>query len=540
MNRALAVFTILLLSVAAFNSIPSVTCQTEKSGDLTLSGNESLLITDRDYTVNGSITIKENASLKLVNTHLDFTQGNWVFQLSGTGHLELINSNINMTIPNSITAHDNASIKMQDSEVFKKFWCDIHLRYHYTYGFELKDQSCLIADNSKIGTLSSGGSTTNVENSFIGYLTQDSADLQLRNTTIDSVMFNLRNGNYSCKLNLGENIKHWSSVLDGGGLPWNMTLDDVRSQIYSIYAENCTLRVIDSNPYFIYCRGESLVSLEDTVTPRLYLLGNASVEISNSSIQSLDGTSARIQRIAVKDSRIDVAEFTLDGEASIEGSSIGGWDSGFFHSDTTGGVRVNDSVFDNFTIASNTVYELDNVTVYKRAWMQYSFNPLECIHLSGDLKYHGKLQAFDPYSVESIYYRLSREFEVRILRGGEPLESASVELRRGNETLWRGTSDARGVARFNLTFSRVLVVNPVPGQVPLVDTNNMTSALSLVVMDGGDTWSMSAGVFVDTPLLVTFESFSASQRVWIASSFVFVLLLSVFVLCFRLFRWRLK
>jgi hypothetical protein len=128
---------------------------------------------------------------------------------------------------------------------------------------------------------------------------------------------------------------------------------------------------------------------------------------------------------------------------------------------------------------------------------------------------------------------MSREFEVRILRGGSPLASASVELHRGNETIWRGVSDAQGVARFNLTFSRVLVVNPVPGQTPLVDTINVTSSLNLVVTDGGDTWSVSTGVLSNTPFVMSFDTFTGSQRVWIAVLMVFVLLLVVFLICFK-------
>jgi hypothetical protein len=502
----------------------------ESSEGLILSGNQSLVITNQDYIVNGSIIIRDNASLKLVNSHLDFTQGNWTFELLDSGHLELDHSDINMTVPYNIGAHDNSSIKLLNSEVFKQFWCTIHLTYHYTYAINLLDESRLYANNSSIGILNTSKDTvSNIADSFIGELMQCSSSLHLRNTTIAVLEFMLNNGNYSCRLKLSDNIKNWDSKLEGGGIPGNITFDDVGiTQTYCLYTVNCTLRLRDSNPDFIVCQGHSEISVEDSVTQSLNIRGNATLDISNSSIKLLDASDATIQSLTIRKSRIGSTTFTLSENAVIEDSQIDKWDSGWYSwIGSTRQVTIKDSSFVNMTINSHTVYSLRNVTVKNDAWIQPDFNEIRPTYISGGLVYGGDLQSFDSYGVDNLFYQVTRGFEVKVLRGGAQLQSASLELRRDNETIWRGTSDYLGESRFNLTFSRIMVVNPIPGQPPLVDTNNMTNTLTLLVRDGGDTRSMTLGVLSSTPLVASFPSLTGTQSAWVAALIILALLVSV-------------
>jgi hypothetical protein len=87
--KAAALLVALLLYLSTLPTTGAVSRQilvTEISGGLTLTGTDSLVITNKNYIVNGSIIIGDDASLTLVNSHLDFTESReWKFELSGNG-----------------------------------------------------------------------------------------------------------------------------------------------------------------------------------------------------------------------------------------------------------------------------------------------------------------------------------------------------------------------------------------------------------------------------------------------------------------------
>jgi hypothetical protein len=326
-----------------------------------------------------------------------------------------------------------------------------------------------------------------------------------------------------------------------GGIPGYLPLDNVTlNHPPMIEVVNCTLRLQDSNLASLSCRGQSDIFIDDSDLMRLGLWGNETFVITNSSIGWLDSADGIVRSITIRDSRIDNATFTLEEEALIENSRIGQWDSGWFG--WVGGTRriaIRDSNFKILTIDSHTEYSLQNVTVENNVWVQPEWNGVRETYIAGDLDYRGKIPKFDWNPAESIFYKVIRQFEVKVTRGGAPLKSAVLTLRGENDAIWTSISDERGYARFNVTFGKIIVANPFPGQNPLVATDNMTKTLTLLIEDGGDKQNVTFGLFSNAPLSVSFESLTGFQSELVAISVVAILIASIAFAFSRLVRRRL-
>jgi len=128
---------------------------------------------------------------------------------------------------------------------------------------------------------------------------------------------------------------------------------------------------------------------------------------------------------------------------------------------------------------------------------------------------------------------IDRQYDIQVYRGIGPLPNVELELRRGDETLWTGDSDADGRSSFNLTFVDIFhLVRPyVPGGPSVVDLKNMTETLALIAIDGRDPVEEEIGLFTDTPIVFKFAAKGYTPLLWIpiAAGLVGILLILYYV-----------
>ncbi|MDH5791495.1 MAG: hypothetical protein OEZ44_04860 [Candidatus Bathyarchaeota archaeon] len=101
------------------------------------------------------------------------------------------------------------------------------------------------------------------------------------------------------------------------------------------------------------------------------------------------------------------------------------------------------------------------------------------------------------------YINLIRWYDVEV--GPPGRLPASLELMRGNETVWRGKTDEEGRAIFSLTFVDYFkIVQPyVPGQPSVIDVYNMTETLTLTATTPHSYGETKVGLLTDTPIRLT-------------------------------------
>jgi hypothetical protein len=211
-------------------------------------------------------------------------------------------------------------------------------------------------------------------------------------------------------------------------------------------------------------------------------------------------------------------------------------------------VEASDSDFGNFTINLKTAYNFSNVTVRDRVWIMYSFlNEPSYLHgpsyIRGGVSFQNRDQVFEFDLLRDTQYNVTRQYDVSVTRGGSPLPAASMELQSGNGTIWRGESDSEGKARFNVTYTGTYILGPTPGQPPLVNEENMTQSLTLLVKDRGDSTTMNLSLLSNTPVEVGFSSYYSGYPLqFFAILFFLVLVLvavSILIRYVRARMWRI-
>ena len=479
----LLLIPILLTSHITFSARAEIG-QTQEPLDLILGGNEVRIIANQNLTINGNLQVADAATLKLVNTHLRFMNTSQL-ELSGGGRIELTNSdfsNLDITYPLLLTIRDDSSLSLRNSSILGNTWCPLHLRYHYRYYIEMYDRSKIEASNSSIGNLILfDSSTAQVNGSYIGSLNYYSSKCQITDTTIDILGITITEDSSNLKIKqTGPSIEN-ATHFEVAGVPGELILREIKLLYFTfINAINCTLTVWDSNPSIIMYTGNQTLRIEDTTTSTLSLYGNPTVEIFDSSVKWITGATDYIRKIHFRNSTIGTTEFSLREEALIESSRVGRWLSNYLvpPGSHTRHMRIIDSVFGNFTVDTNTVYDFENTRVENWTWISPSFSKGEPSYISGEVEFGGLTPISDLVYSDSLYCLVTRQFEVIVLRGGAHQKSAHLELRRGGELVWSGYTDERGSASFNLTFTRIVEI-PYQWGVPSIDYDNVTQILDL-------------------------------------------------------------
>ena len=539
MKRQLQVI-IIIIALSASSSIILANGKVGPPFDLnlTLKGDETQVIENQNVTLLGDLVIQGDASLKLVNSQIIFTENSGGIWLSGNGRLELENSSVTFNLYSNagLSATNQSKVVLHNSNIMNKTWCDIHLRYHYHYLVNIFDEASIEATNSSIGTLRlNDNSKAKVENSFIGNLDYNRSDCTITNTTIDIVGFTIQNGSYNCKIRQIKEADN-STSFEISGVPGSIQLKGIKIQYTSfVQSLNSDLTLHDSNIPFI--RSDSDTTLLRSTIPQLSAGGNATVEIIDSKVDYLTEGSQGIQRLHVSNSTIGKTEFSLTGEALIESSKIGVWmPSYMLYPNTIRTIRVSDSRFGNFTVDSNTTYVFSNVVIENRTFIIPGFTSFGQTSISGSVEFNGVSPQYGGWYPENIYSVLEREFSVSVQSVGTPLSGVQITLRRGDEVVWSGYSDSSGSVRFNLRFERVRVVD-VPGSKPTIDIDNVTTPLNLSVEYGGDSVSRTITLGSGTPIMIGFDALTRTQRETMAGIMVLLLVVAICIVSLRNMSW---
>jgi hypothetical protein len=576
--RKAGILITLAICLSTLNSSSIASAQPDKvaithEGEIVLSGIDSLEINSSNYTQRGNIIIRDNATLRITDSLLNLSNGSWI-ELLGNGQLIVDRSKLNLTGDHAeINAFDKSQISLVDSEVINEFWCTAHQAYHYLTSINMYNDTRMDANNSRIGVLmASGRSLSRVNKSFAGTLTIDqkttafvhvsnssidilipqSGTYIIKESTVNHMLFYLMNGSYSCRFSLDKNVESWNSKKDGGGIPCDLTLQNTILDEFRVTAYNSSLEIRDSNPNSLLIIDGSNVSITNCTT-NVTVQGDATetMEIIDSHIGELYcDPVATLKTLHIEGSDIRSAELNLGEYNGIEETRVGRWWSAAYYGweGSTRVVEASDSDFGNFTINLKTAYNFSNVTVRDRVWIMYSFlNEPSYLHgpsyIRGGVSFQNRDQVFEFDLLRDTQYNVTRQYDVSVTRGGSPLPAASMELQSGNGTIWRGESDSEGKARFNVTYTGTYILGPTPGQPPLVNEENMTQSLTLLVKDRGDSTTMNLSLLSNTPVEVGFSSYYSGYPLqFFAILFFLVLVLvavSILIRYVRARMWRI-
>jgi hypothetical protein len=189
------------------------------------------------------------------------------------------------------------------------------------------------------------------------------------------------------------------------------------------------------------------------------------LEVRNSTIDSIDTWSSVAPRLKISGSRIRSLIFPTQVPTcfmDIRGCNIGDAYLSFYSPNGTKGVLwLRDTRFGNLTLNLGPLeVHTANVTVAVRFSFINGYY-VSSLDISGNI-------VFEPgctYKMSNLDTRVTRTYDIRVMRDSEPVSGASIEVRWVNDTIRNIVTDATGYAQFDLEYrDRFEIVKfPNPG-----------------------------------------------------------------------------
>ena len=522
---------LLLLVTPAMVSV--LAQSTTHIGDITLTGSQVYEVRGGTLRQKGNIFVGDNATLRFVDADLAFLKTDvenkqFNFTISGHGHLIMKNSRTNCTNVNGIDVSGEADVVLENSEatLFEPWGINGNIMVG---GFTLFGDATIRATDSKIGMIDlRDGSSARATNTLVGRLYEEGkGGYKLNNCTAEYLFFWLQNSTGTVKLSASGFVRHWYSKTDSTGFPYDVELSNTTllKGFYPIY-NNSNVRFVDSNLYGVGIWDGGLV-IENSTLTEINIDHGTVLEVSNSTIDSIDTWSSVVTSLEISGSRIRSLIFPSQAPTcfmDIRGCDIGDAYLSFYSPNGVKGVLwLRDSRFRNLTLNLGPLeVHAANVTIAESFGFINGYY-VSSLDISGNIVFDSGCT----YKMSNLNSRVTRTYDIRVTRGSEPAPGANIEVRGANTTIRNMVTDAAGYTQFNLEYKdRFEIVKfPNPGGPYTITEFNMTSPVILTVSHSGDIYQKEVGLLTTTPIEVAFPVYTRPQREAMAALFSVALIL---------------
>jgi len=503
-------------------------------GDIILRGSETMSLEMVNYTQIGNIIVTDNASLRIASSVLRIDNSeDWYFiTINGSGRLWLWDSVIEGPKGQRVYMKGNASAYLNDCTLVSEgLLCGETL--YYSSGFDLEGDSILEAHSSRLGYVGiDDRASCSVLDSFVGEFRPSSPVLSLvEGSDIESLWIWFADTELAIAHGFHGHHEYWDSkAVFGKVCTSNLRLIDTEVlEPLNIVTTNCSLE-LRGDFWSVHTRNGSIIRVEDS---NLWLLGSGfgetQIEVENSTIKYLRGYFwDSNSSYTVKDSTIEEALITSDSGLvmSIENCVFGNLEVGADDFDARALIEAKDVSFRNFTILpfGQTTYVFENATIEEYIQIQAGYRGNMSTVMRGEIRFGDGLHFTSEQGPST---RITRVYDVVI--GSSDEQEINLELRRGNETIWSGTTDEEGRASFDITFVDIFrLVRPyIPGGPSVIDNYNMTEPLTLVATSSGASVETSIGVLTDSPVML--ELSGVPQEDYVVDLITYVLVVVALV-----------
>ena len=493
-------------------------------GDLILNGSQVFIIKGQDFIQRGNIYITENATLKIINSKLQLGEEDddkW-YRFEASGSSRIIAENSTFWPDVSIKLNESARAEFLMSELSYPY--PIHNVTYDASRLSAFGNASIECRDSQVGNiLVFDSAICRVFSSSIGWFHPYSARHSvIANSTIRSLWLYFKDGEADVNRSLHGFHPFWASeeLASNACLSHFEVHNTTILNPASLYLENCSLEVFGARLTMVHSRNCSRVSIGDAEIKTVYLEGDSEATFQNSSIGYMDcslGSLVLVARDSIFNS-VKLWPSTLGlivQNCSIEEMEV----ESLWMRDASNEIIIENTILGNLTlwmwVERPVEYLFKNAVIQENLFLSYgAWSERGGLIIRGGLRFGENASV--RVTLPNGYHRIKREYEVVAYRGAEPLRGAELELRRGDETVWRGESDAEGRARFNLTFIDVFkLVQPyVPGEPSVLDMSNITQTLTLTASDGREIAEVEVELLSDTPIVFTFERPRSTLIFW--------------------------
>jgi len=508
----------------------------EINGDLALNGSDRMLVEDTDLIVRGQVNVGGDSSLTLRRCSLTIAppesqgQGGFV-QVSDHATFEAVNSTIGSKSQTGVTANGNARLRLEGVTVSVanasksihyslEDWTfsGILAPYHEFSGVSVSQNASLTAEGLVAGYVSSSSkSLCSLRDSEIGVLSPVRQGVTLLNGTSVNLLQLLGAGSGPITGSHEGYHRAWnSSQLGDVTLPDVRLVDSTVRHIWLTAVGNATFKdatltvaVLNGGRYRVeggdiwllaLLNGEGVSEVTGTTSEYLAVFSFGSPDQDSVVLSGVTAQNTKFYSPLGRSMDIHASDSYLGGCIVNWGGPPGS------------SYTFNGCDFKNMTILASDGLELGfgGSTISDGLNIRSGEAPTS-FSVSGDLTLGSTLD-FETNLSGSI--RVNREFSFEVRRGEAPVEGASLDLRRADQTIWAGVTDSTGRARVVLSFAE-------PGW---PETGNLTSTLRLFTVVGGDRIITPVGFLSDTPVRVQFPQYSDQERNFIAGASLAALL----------------
>jgi len=444
----------------------------------TLDGIQTMTIEGENWSINGSISLSENATLTIIDSNITVLGEESQWTLSMNSHLTVVNTSIRVISGKGIQATDNASIGLDNADLYSAQQSDS--RTYYDMGIGLAENSKITAVDSKIGYLRTmGNAECNIEKSHIGdYGTMSGTPALIRDSAIERVFLVYENSRVQINESLaGTHLWFSPSQLVKAG-----------ETLYDVLLINTTIL---GTPAISIRDGK--LEAHDIVLDAVYVGGDSAIEVEDSEIYYLqlnDYAWALLETSNIKYIVASEGDFNIQLKNTTH-TSISTY--------RTMGLNLKTSYVETEYLNLNYAYlntpqnvELRNTMIENLQLDMYSPQPIQCDNVSiGTLTLEPGWGNENPITItgsidfaeNASLHQQTRDGHVKIKRvylvkakiDGAPAADTELTIQTDNNTRTMRTNE-KGEAVITVTYLRNLhiISDPEPGGPYIINIDNLT------------------------------------------------------------------
>ncbi len=482
--------------------------------NLIVEGNETRTINDTTLIIEGTIEVRDNATLNLENVKVLFIESDTRHSFTVNNHssLVLIESDVKI----KIIVNQRGRLIASNSKLIDSNYCIGH-EYNHTYG----------------GVTGNAFSNITLEGCTIGYFyLHDNSQAQITDSFIywsfpDDGKLTVKDSKIATHREILDQIK--ADLVIPGFTEYSGDLGEIipgsKSQFENVslidglwlHLDNSNITIHDSKFYFLDTENDSNIILVNVTLSRISnYMGSLRISVINCSIERLFSLGSN-DTISIKGSRLGFIDLQSWGlELGITDSAV----DELWMDDVWFGpfnAYIQDSTIGVFKPGLGNEepnnYFMNNVTLLDRMGFQLGgWNPSGGINLHGGMRFG---EGFDlNETVVDGYAVINRFFPVFFNSSSGPVVNVSLVLMNGNRTLWEGETSSDGVAVVPVRFVKIFeVVRPFNASgASVIQADNMTEVVSLFWSHGDEEGSIELELRSETPILVEISQESGFRK----------------------------
>ena len=495
-----------------------------------ITGNQTVLIQDASLTINGPLFIRDNATLKIVNSsiYLGETrdgQNAYFVEVMDSGGLEVFNSTIygNPAEGRWITLRGRSRavllevglVEMEDTKYPGQ-------TFPRLLAF---DDASLYVDSCSLWFLwVSDNVTSTIKGSRINSLgPYSSLPVLVYNSTIETMRLTFKSQEITLTGNFQGFHRYLNSadLLPGHPREFNFILHDT---------------MLNSLIFLVWGRPQKAIDVMDAEVAEIWIDGPANVTVKGSKLGRLQMSEHGSLYLDVYGSAIcSLSAWMENIDAHFQNSKLGRVSIDAYYKQRIGFKNCTVENYAHLWVGGDTYFEdtiLGNLTILNPITTPLTFKNCSIegdivstrkygskVALEGSLRFGRSSSVTVPHEG---YLEVTRTYTIKVRRDGLAVEGTSLELRKGETSIWKGVTGECGDAIFVLSYK---FSGAGAGSYPV-----------LLYLNGDE--AAEVDLFTETPIIINLSGERFPKLVvWIPFSIILIALFGLLFFILRKIGW---